>query len=108
MSRNNLVDEDMQYIETFMGLFRESSELVLNLRLNRFHGFHAEQKKSLDKHLRGILSLKNVLFVDVTGNSFASVYRRDLFDKDLTLDEKHNPVANVLQRDLLKGTVDSS
>jgi hypothetical protein len=75
-SENNLLDDDMIGIVSFV-LEHLPKCFVVNLSNNRFHGFPMKEK--IDCHLFRLLACDHIRFVDITGNSLASVDRLDLF-----------------------------
>ena len=63
-----------------------ATELRVDLKSNRFHGYQEKSRESVDANIRRLLASAKVRWVDVVGNPMASVDRMDVF-RNTTVDE---------------------
>lgn len=90
MARNNLLDDDLPYIATFVAAL--PSCRVVDLSFNRFCDG--------DKSLCEILAESHVKFVDIVGNPMASIQRKDFLSQ---LDEERVPKLIWVPKNWLAG-----
>jgi hypothetical protein len=78
LSSNNLFDIDLPELAKFVQSLPNCK--LLDLSFNRFDGARAT-REDLESSIITILNLQNIQFLDICGNSFPSVEKRDFFEK---------------------------
>ena len=73
---NNLMDADLYLVEELVEFF---PDIILDLSMNRIHGYNLISRKQFDIAFMAILS--RVKYLVIAGNPVASVDRVDLFGK---------------------------
>jgi hypothetical protein len=76
LSSNNLFDIDLPEIAKFVALLPNCK--LLDISFNRFEGIRATCEE-LETSIIAILNLKNMQFLDICGNSIASIEKKDFF-----------------------------
>jgi hypothetical protein len=78
-SFNELFDCDVKYLFNLVAKMPNCFEV--DLSFNRLYGTNEESKKMVDTAIKSILDLPHVKYVVVIGNVFASLSRKDFFEK---------------------------